>query len=299
MAQADSEAMILASRAGAAPTRPVLPAVYLVPVAYWLQGVQFCASVHCQVDGTKAIGILSGTIEGQLELDFGEGMKRFPARTAEQWRVDDAAEAEKHRNDYAAACRIEDLTGGTSVVNTNNAEPQGRDDAPSGTRAAAAPARSAEARGDDRRQTYGSTHPNSVRGRARTTKTTARPVWTPLREPLPFELPPPVVVPVFTRGMLKRWVEERTQAIRDWTRRSLAGNGLARHVPVEGTDIPADDVRDALHVTTKGLVAELSAVLARHAAEYVSWPRVISIREAAVALAHGRHGAGTPRYRPR
>ena len=175
MAQADSEAMILASGAGAAPTRPELPAVYLVPVAYWLQGVQFCASVHCQVDGTKAIGILSGTIEGQLELDFGEGMKRFPARTAEQWRVDDAAEAEKHRNDYAAACRIEDLTGGTSVVNNNTAEPQGPNDASSGTRTAAAPLRSAEARGDDRRQTYGSTHPNSVRGRARTTKTTARP----------------------------------------------------------------------------------------------------------------------------
>ena len=59
-------------------------------------------------------------------------------------------------------------------------------------------------------------------------------------------------------------------AIRDWTRRSLAGIGLARHVPVEGADIPSDEVRDALHVTTKGLVAELSAVLARHAAEYVS-----------------------------
>ena len=207
MAQADSEAMILASRAGAAPTRPVLPAVYLVPVAYWLQGVQFCASVHCQVDGTKAIGILSGTIEGQLELDFGEGMKRFPARTAEKWRVDDAAEAEKHRNEYAAACRIEDLTGGTSVVNNNTAEPQGPNDASSGTRTAAAPLRSAGARGDDFRETYGSNQPKRVRGRARTTTTAARPVWTPVREPLPFLLAEPVVVPVFTRGMLKEWVE--------------------------------------------------------------------------------------------
>jgi hypothetical protein len=261
--------MIGASGAGAAPTRPELPAVYLVPVSYWLQGVPFCASVHCRVDGTKAIGILSGTIEGQLELDFGEAMKRFPARTAEQWRVDDAAEAEKHRNEYAAACRTE-VMGGSSVVNTNNAEPQGRHDASSGSRAAAAPARSAEARGDDRRETYGSSVPKGVRGRARTRTTAARPVWTLLREPLSFELPQPVVVPVFTRGMLKEWAHQRRHAIRAWTRRSLAGNGLARHVPVEGADIPADDVRDALHVTTKGLVAELSAVLARHAAEYVT-----------------------------
>jgi hypothetical protein len=290
--------MIVASRAGGAPTGRVLPAVYLVPVAYWLQDVQFCASVHCQVDGTKAIGILAGSIEGQLELDFGDGMQRFPARTAEQWRVDDAAEAEKHRNEYAAARRIEDIEGGTSVVNNNNAEPQGRNDASSGTRAAAAPARSAEARGDDRRETYGSTQAR-VRGRARTTTTAPPPVWTLLREPLPFELPQPVVAPVFKRGLLKEWVEQRKRAIRDWTRRSLAGIGLARHVPVEGADIPSDDVRDALHVTTKGLVAELSAVLARHAAAFVSWARVISRREAAVALAHGRHGAGTPRYRPR
>jgi hypothetical protein len=104
---------------------------------------------------------------------------------------------------------------------------------------------------------------------------------------------------VFKRGFLKEWVEQHKRAIRDWTRRSLAGIGLARHVPVEGADIPSDDVRDALHVTTKGLVAELSAVLARHAAAFVSCARVISIREAAVALAHGRHGAGTPRYRRR
>jgi hypothetical protein len=256
--------MIVASRAGGAPTGRELPAVYLVPVAYWLQGVQFCASVHCQVDGTKAIGILAGTIEGQLELDFGEGMKRFPARTAEQWRVDDATEAEKHRNEYATACQTIVLEGRASVVNNNNAEPQGRNDASSGTRAAAAPARLAEARGDDRRETYGSTQAR-VRGRARTTTTAPPPVWTLLREPLPFELPQPVVAPVFKRGLLKEWVEQHKRAIRDWTRRSLAGIGLARHVPVEGADIPSDDVRDALHVTTKGLVAELSAVLARHA----------------------------------
>jgi hypothetical protein len=35
--------MIVASRTGGAPTGLQLPAVYLVPVASWLQGVQFCA----------------------------------------------------------------------------------------------------------------------------------------------------------------------------------------------------------------------------------------------------------------
>jgi hypothetical protein len=96
--------MIVASRAGGAPTGRELPAVYLVPVAYWLQGVQFCASVHCQVDGTKAIGILAGTIEGQLELDFGEGVKRFPARTAEQWHAGVEGAAGVHGGaDHAAS----------------------------------------------------------------------------------------------------------------------------------------------------------------------------------------------------
>ena len=65
----------------------------------------------------------------------------------------------------------------------------------------------AEARGDDRRETYGSTQAH-VRGRARTTTTAPRPEWRLLREPLPFELPQPVVAPVFKRGLLKEWVEQ-------------------------------------------------------------------------------------------
>ena len=254
------------------------PAVYAVPKAYWMADVdcEGAATVHCEVEGPKVIGIYVGEEEGDVELDFGSATKLFPARTAAQWLVQDTEQALLHLRAYEAA----------GHPRSTGRSPSPHRASPARSTSMAVSARSAAQEANAARVTHGSSA-RGVRGRA-------RPVPDPepevriVREPLPIRLPTPVTAPAYVTGEAKKWVEVHKHLVRAWASQSLAGAGLKRNVPTAGQPMPDAEVRDAYLVSTDALVAELEETLIK---QYVA--RIGAVRAAWYASTPCR-GAGTP-----
>jgi hypothetical protein len=81
----------------------------------------------------------------------------------------------------------------------------------------------------------------------------------PIRPVLPITFPEGTPVPVNTKEGVRAWItsEAMQRELRAWVLASMRGDGLTRHVPTGHVDPSGLDVRDAMIVTTDGLVAEL------------------------------------------
>ena len=245
----------LTPRQSAALTVSVEPAVYCVP-EYWLGSSDITpwATVVHAVEGAAAVAIYATTTDGEVELDFGPAIMRFPADSAAQWLVHDATHAAALRLTWAEA----------------------RDRPAEGDADEARPREEARAAGSVTQQqathrAVSAQRPTATRrggkgGRGRRPPPRVQPqkeVGGPVREPLVLTLPTPVVAPANIIGEAKKWVTENADALRAWVADALEGNGLTRHVPTPERPLPANDVRDSFHASTTGLLAELSAALRR------------------------------------
>jgi hypothetical protein len=255
------------------------PAVYAVPKAYWMADVdcEDAATVHCNVEGPKVIGIYVGEEEGDVELDFGSATKLFPGRTVAQWLVQDTELALLHLRAYEAA--------GHARSTRRSPSPR-RESSARSTSTAVGLSRPAAQEANAARATHGSSA-RGVRGSARAVPE-AEPEVKIVREPLTICLPTPVTAPAYVTGEAKKWVELHKHLIRAWASQSLAGAGLKRNVPTAGQPMPDAEVRDAYLVSTDALVAELMETLMN---QYVA--RIGAVRAACYASTPCR-GAGTP-----